>query len=143
MMWPTIRLDSLCEVTSSKRIFAADYTSEGVPFYRAKEISEKHLGELEVSTELFISRNQFEQIRSKFGAPRPGDILLTSIGALLGKPYVVKKGEEFYFKDGNLTWFRRLNGIDSWWCPDFCVSAIPGLTASAGKQRESYPPTAR
>jgi hypothetical protein len=27
-------------------------------------------------------------------------------------------------------------------CPEFCVSAIPGLTASAGKQRESYRPTA-
>ena len=70
-------------------------------------------GNVNVSTELFISRSQFEQIRARFGAPKGGDVLLTSIGALLGLPYVVKQGEEFYFKDGNLTWFRNLNGIDS------------------------------
>src|SRR5258707_11157097 len=111
--WPKRRVDSLCEVTSSKRIFASDYVSEGVPFYRAKEIGEKHHGNVNVSTELFISRSQFERIRAKFGAPKAGDLLLTSIGALLGSPYVVRNGEEFYFKDGNLTWFRNLNGIDS------------------------------
>jgi type I restriction enzyme S subunit len=111
--WPKKRMDSLCEVTSSKRIFASDYVSEGVPFYRAKEIGEKHHGNVNVSTELFISRSQFERIRAKFGAPKAGDLLLTSIGALLGSPYVVRNGEEFYFKDGNLTWFRNLNGIDS------------------------------
>jgi type I restriction enzyme S subunit len=111
--WPKRQMDSLCEVTSSKRIFASDYVSKGVPFYRAKEIGEKHHGNVNVSTELFISRSQFEQIRARFGAPKGGDVLLTSIGALLGLPYVVKQGEEFYFKDGNLTWFRNLNGIDS------------------------------
>lgn len=30
--WPVKRMDELCEITSSKRIFAADYVSEGVPF---------------------------------------------------------------------------------------------------------------
>jgi len=111
--WPARRIDELCEITSSKRIFAADYVLEGVPFYRGKEISEKHHGSLSVSTELFIARTKFDEIRSKFGAPKAGDLLLTSIGALLGSPYVVKQGEEFYFKDGNLTWFRSLNGLDS------------------------------
>jgi type I restriction enzyme S subunit len=111
--WSVRRIDELCEVTSSKRIFAADYVAEGVPFYRAKEIGEKHQGYDKVLTELFISRTKFEEFRSKFGAPKPGDLLLTSIGALLGSPYVVKKGEEFYFKDGNLTWFRNLDGIES------------------------------
>jgi type I restriction enzyme S subunit len=111
--WPKMRLDSFCEVTSSKRIFAADYVSEGVPFYRAKEISEKHHGNPDVSTELFITRSKFDGLRSKFGAPKAGDLLLTSIGALLGSPYVVKAGEEFYFKDGNLTWFRNFDGLES------------------------------
>lgn len=41
-----------------------------------------------------------------------GDLLLTSVGTL-GSPYVVKPDEEFYFKDGNLTWFRNFNGLDS------------------------------
>ena len=106
------KMRELCEITSSKRIFAADYKPEGVPFYRGKEISEKYRGNLDVSTELFIDRDKFEQIRAKFGAPVAGDLLLTSVGTL-GSPYVVNEGEEFYFKDGNLTWFRYFKHLDS------------------------------
>jgi len=106
------RMSDLCEITSSKRIFAADYVTEGVPFYRGKEITEKYKGNLDVSTELFISEEKFCEIERKFGAPRSGDLLLTSVGTL-GSPYVVKPGERFYFKDGNLTWFRHFNELDS------------------------------
>ena len=106
------RMSDLCEITSSKRIFAADYVSEGVPFYRGKEITEKYKGNLDVSTELFITEEKFCEIERKFGAPRDGDLLLTSVGTL-GSPYVVKQGERFYFKDGNLTWFRNFSELDS------------------------------
>jgi type I restriction enzyme S subunit len=105
-------MKELCEITSSKRIFAADYQPEGIPFYRGKEITEKHKGNLDVTTELFIDPEKFEAIRKKYGAPLPGDLLLTSVGTL-GSPYVVRAGETFYFKDGNLTWFRKLKGLDS------------------------------
>ena len=108
----TVRMSDLCEITSSKRIFASDYVSEGVPFYRGKEITEKYKGNLDVSTELFISEEKFCEIERKFGAPKVGDLLLTSVGTL-GSPYVVKSGERFYFKDGNLTWFRHFKRLDS------------------------------
>jgi type I restriction enzyme S subunit len=105
-------MDELCEITSSKRIFAADYVSEGVPFYRGREITEKYKGNLDVSTELFITEEKFQEIERKFGAPKQGDLLLTSVGTL-GSVYVVKLGDRFYFKDGNLTWFRYFKGLDS------------------------------
>ena len=110
--WPTKRMDQLCEITSSKRIFAADYVSEGVPFYRGREVTEKYKGNLDVSTELFITEEKFAEIERKFGAPKLGDLLLTSVGTL-GYVYVVKPGDRFYFKDGNLTWFRNFKGLDS------------------------------
>ena len=110
--WPAKRMDELCEITSSKRIFAADYVSEGVPFYRGREITEKYKGNLDVSTELFITEEKFREIERKFGAPKLGDLLLTSVGTL-GSVYVVKLGDRFYFKDGNLTWFRHFKGLDS------------------------------
>ena len=110
--WPTKRMDELCEITSSKRIFAADYVPEGVPFYRGREITEKYKGNLDVSTELFITEEKFQEIERKFGAPRQGDLLLTSVGTL-GSVYVVKPGDRFYFKDGNLTWFRHFKELDS------------------------------
>jgi type I restriction enzyme S subunit len=105
-------MDELCEITSSKRIFAADYVSEGVPFYRGREITEKYKGNLDVSTELFITEEKFSEIERKFGAPKTGDLLLTSVGTL-GSVYVVKPGDRFYFKDGNLTWFRNFQELDS------------------------------
>jgi type I restriction enzyme S subunit len=105
-------MEELCEITSSKRIFAADYVSEGVPFYRGREITEKYKGNLEVSTELFITEEKFREIERKSGAPKQGDLLLTSVGTL-GSVYVVKLGDRFYFKDGNLTWFRYFKELDS------------------------------
>lgn len=110
--WPLKRMNELCEITSSKRIFAADYVSEGVPFYRGREITEKYKGNLDVSTELFITEERFREIERKFGAPKQGDLLLTSVGTL-GSVYVVKHGDRFYFKDGNLTWFRHFKDLDS------------------------------
>jgi type I restriction enzyme, S subunit len=105
-------IHEVCSITSSKRIYKADYQPEGIPFYRAKEISEKHNGK-ELSDRLFISRDKFETLKKKFGVPQDGDLLLTSIGALLGEPYVVKNDGDFYFKDGNLTWFRDFRGLKS------------------------------
>jgi type I restriction enzyme S subunit len=112
MFWQKVVLRSLCEITSSKRIYVADYQSDGIPFYRGREISEKYKGNLDVSTELFISESKYREIKEKFGVPVPGDLLLTSVGTL-GNPYVVQKGEIFYFKDGNLTWFRNFKELDS------------------------------
>ncbi|NLK71457.1 MAG: restriction endonuclease subunit S, partial [Clostridiales bacterium] len=101
--WNNVKLGEICSITSSKRIFAKEYQTEGIPFYRGKEIIEKHNGN-EVSTELFITRERYEEIKSKFDVPHKGDILLSSVGTL-GVSWLVDE-EEFYFKDGNLTWLR-------------------------------------
>ena len=102
-MWQTVSLGDVCTISSSKRIFAKEYQTEGIPFYRGKEVIEKHNGN-SVSTELFISIERYEEIKSKFPVPKKGDILLTSVGTL-GVPWLVDE-EKFYFKDGNLTWLR-------------------------------------
>ena len=108
MAWDKVLLGSVCSITSSKRIFAREYQSTGVPFYRGKEVIEKHKGNA-VSTELFISRERFEEIKQKFGVPQKGDILLTSVGTL-GVSWLVDE-TDFYFKDGNLTWLRCKDGL--------------------------------
>jgi len=119
----TKTLGSLCEITSSKRIYAADYQSVGVPFYRSKEIIEKHKGNLEVSTELFISEDKYRQIESRFGSPSTGDLLLTSVGTL-GIPYIVKDRERFYFKDGNLIWFKNFRDLSNQYFYYWLISSI-------------------
>lgn len=107
--WKKCKLGDVAEITSSKRIFLADYVKEGVPFYRSKEIIERSSGR-SITTPLFISEEKYEQIINKYGAPIAGDLLLTSVGTL-GIPYRVSPTDKFYFKDGNLTWFRKLNNI--------------------------------
>ena len=102
-MWQTIWLGDVCTISSSKRIFAKEYQTEGIPFYRGKEVIEKHNGN-KVSTELFISPKRYEEIKGKYEVPKKGDILLTSVGTL-GIPWLVDE-DNFYFKDGNLTWLR-------------------------------------
>lgn len=105
MIWKKRTIGNLCEITSSKRIFYSEYVESGVPFYRSKEIIEKAQGQ-EISEPLFISEEKFEQIKEHFGTPAVGDILLTSVGTI-GIAYIVKDYDRFYFKDGNLTWFRN------------------------------------
>lgn len=110
MEWKEYKLGDVCSISSSKRIFASEYKNAGIPFYRGKEIIEKQKGN-NISNELFISHNRYIEIKEKFGVPQEGDLLLTSVGTL-GIPYVVKN-EEFYFKDGNLTWFKNFKGLNS------------------------------
>lgn len=105
--WKDYKLGELAEITSSKRIFYSDYVSDGVRFYRSKEIIEKSLGESS-GEPLYITRERFEDIKSKFGAPVDGDLLISAVGERAGIPYVVKNLGDFYFKDGNLIWFRNI-----------------------------------
>lgn len=110
--WQCARLDQLCEVTSSKRIYATELCEAGVPFYRSKEILDKLAGKGTHSNPLFISEERFQEILRQTGAPIQGDLLLTSRGTL-GAPYIVTKSDRFHFADGNLTWFRHFKGLDS------------------------------
>ena len=106
--WKEYKIGTICEVLSSKRIFAADYVETGIPFYRSKEIIQKSLGE-NIEEKLYISKEKFLDIKTKFGAPQKLDLLLSAVGERSGIPYLVNDDEEFYFKDGNLIWFRNFN----------------------------------
>lgn len=107
--WKEYKLYELVEITSSKRIMRSEYQEQGIPFFRSKEIIELNSGN-DITTELFISKDKFLEINNKFGVPNYGDILLTSVGTL-GVPYFVNYKKNFYFKDGNLTWFRKFNDL--------------------------------
>lgn len=111
--WKKYKIEDLCEVLSSKRIYAADYVSKGIPFYRSKEIIQKSLGQ-EIDKILYISKDKFFDIKNKYGVPNENDILISAVGERSGIPYLVKK-EIFYFKDGNLIWLRNFKNkiIDS------------------------------
>ncbi|GAA1119802.1 restriction endonuclease subunit S [Nesterenkonia jeotgali] len=109
--WELVSLGDHFEITSSKRVFQRDWRPTGVPFYRARELA--ILGDRgRVDNELFIDRGMFDRYRKMYGAPSPGDFLVTGVGTL-GKTYVVQAGDEFYFKDGNIIWLKASASVDS------------------------------
>ena len=103
--FPLVALGDIFEITSSKRVFESEWKSEGVPFYRAREIV-KLAKDRFVENELFISDEMFEDYASKYGAPQEGDMMVTGVGTL-GICYVVQRGDRFYFKDGNIIWLKK------------------------------------
>ncbi|OPY56603.1 MAG: Type-1 restriction enzyme EcoKI specificity protein [Pelotomaculum sp. PtaU1.Bin035] len=109
--WVEKKLGDLFDITSSKRVFQSEWRPSGVPFYRAREIavlSEKG----SVDNELFISYEMYEQYTREYGSIQSDDVLITGVGTL-GKVYVVKEGDRFYFKDGNIIWLKSKHLINS------------------------------
>jgi type I restriction enzyme S subunit len=104
--WEEKRLGKICEMTSSKRVYLSDYVQEGIPFYRGKEISELRLNKTP-SDILYISEERYNDYKSKYGVPKKDDILVTAVGTL-GNILRIRNNDPFYFKDGNLIWFRKI-----------------------------------
>lgn len=99
-MWDIMELGSLTGIGSSKRIFEKEYVSEGIPFYRTKEIVELSKGN-PISTELYITEKRFLEIKEQYGVPQKGDLLISAVGTI-GVIWIVDGKNDFYFKDGNL-----------------------------------------
>ena len=98
--WEMVELGELTGIGSSKRIFEKEYVSDGIPFYRTKEIVELSKGNT-ISTELFITEERYAEIKEKYGVPKTGDLLISAVGTI-GIIWIVDGENEFYFKDGNL-----------------------------------------
>lgn len=102
--WEIRKLGELFEITSSKRVFQSEWQTSGIPFYRARELavlSEQGY----IKNELFISKDLYASFKNKYGVPQIYDMLVTGVGTL-GKVYVIPNNHEFYFKDGNIIWFK-------------------------------------
>lgn len=108
--WVKKKLEDIAELTSSKRVHLADYVLSGVPFFRGKEISQLKNNQVPNDI-LYISNEQYKEIKDKYEVPKKGDILITAVGTL-GNVYCIKNDDEFYFKDGNLIWMKNIS-IDS------------------------------
>jgi len=111
--WKFEKLGVLGKLTSSKRIYKKEYVSQGIPFYRSKEIKELSYNR-KLSVELFISEQRYTEIKNKFGIPKEGDLLLTAVGTI-GEMYIVKKNEKFYFKDGNIMWLKDFLNLNPYY----------------------------
>jgi type I restriction enzyme S subunit len=109
--WNSSTLKKLGTITSSKRIYKSEYVENGIPFYRTKEIKELSNGK-EITLELYISKERYYDIKKSFGVPKIGDLLMSAVGTI-GEIMVIENEDEFYFKDGNIVWFKDFNELDT------------------------------
>lgn len=105
------RVDELFDVASSRRVLKSEWKSDGVPFYRGREVTRLAL-EGSVDNELFISEDHFADLAAKNGVPTAGDILITAIGTI-GNAHIVRENDRFYFKDASVLWMRRTSDVSS------------------------------
>ncbi len=105
--WKEKQVKDIAVLTSSKRIHVADYVSKGILFFRGKEISELKANK-PLSETLYISAETYEEYKNKYGVPVKGDVLITAVGTL-GNVWAVSGEFPFYFKDGNLIWFKEVS----------------------------------
>ncbi len=108
--WKWIRWGTVINVVSARRVHQSDWRSEGIPFYRAREIAKLAENDY-VENDLFISQDLFDEF-SKSGVPHPGDLMVTAVGTL-GKTYIVKPEDRFYYKDASVICFENYGHIDS------------------------------
>ena len=108
--WKWVRWGEIINIVSARRVHQSDWRSEGIPFYRAREIA-KLADNGFVDNELFISQELFDEF-SKSNIPHAGDLMVTAVGTL-GKTYIVKPKDQFYYKDASVICLENYGHIDS------------------------------
>ena len=100
--WSVYTLDKLCTVGSSKRIYQKEQSLEGIPFWRISDLVSK-MDTGTADSGLFIPEEKFLELKQAGLVPVAGDILVTSRGTL-GRCYIIKNEDRFYFQDGMISW---------------------------------------
>ena len=102
--WKTYKLGNLGSVAMNKRIFREETSEVGeIPFYK--------IGTFGSEPDSFITREKFEEYKSKYPYPEIGDILISASGSI-GRT-VEYRGEEAYFQDSNIVWLKHDERLDN------------------------------
>src|SRR5690606_2279708 len=102
--WEQCKLGDLGQVAMNRRIFKDQTLDAGdVPFFKIGTFGDK--------PDAFISRELFEEYKSKYPYPRVGDILISASGSI-GRT-VEYKGKDEYFQDSNIVWLKHDNRVQN------------------------------
>ena len=105
--FPVEKLGNLCNVRSSKRIYQSEQCSKGVPFLRISDLSDL-IDKASDTSNLYISDEKYTELFEQGLVPSVGDVLITSRGTL-GKCYIIKENDRFYFQDGMISWLSNIS----------------------------------
>lgn len=108
--WQWVRWGKIVNIVSARRVHQSDWKTDGIPFYRAREIA-KLADTGTVDNELFISQKLYNEFL-KYCVPHPGDLMVTAVGTL-GKTYIVHKKDIFYYKDASVICIENYGNLNS------------------------------
>ena len=108
--WTWVRLGSVINIVSARRVHKSDWKTAGIPFYRAREIVKLSNRE-HITDSLFISKDLYDKLKQN-GIPQPGDLMVTGVGTI-GATYIIKADDLFYYKDASVLCFENRFGISS------------------------------
>ena len=128
--WAWARLETILNTGSARRVHAKDWRQAGIPFYRAREIG-KLADDGFVDNELYIDLSLYEDFSSS-GVPLPNDLMITAVGTL-GKVYIVKGNDKFYYKDGSVLCLANKYGL----CAEFLKMVIESPSFKGQYRQES------
>ena len=128
--WAWARLETILNTGSARRVHAKDWRQAGIPFYRAREIG-KLADDGFVDNELYIDLSLYEDFSSS-GVPLPNDLMITAVGTL-GKVYIVKESDKFYYKDGSVLCLANKYGL----CAEYLKMVIESPSFKGQYRQES------
>ena len=128
--WAWVRLETILNTGSARRVHAKDWRQAGIPFYRAREIG-KLADDGFVDNELYIDLSLYEDFSSS-GVPLPNDLMITAVGTL-GKVYIVKENDKFYYKDGSVLRLANKYGL----CAEYLKMVIESPSFKGQYRQES------
>ena len=93
--WEIKKLGEVGKVCMCKRILKKQTSETGdIPFYKIGTFGKK--------ANAFISKEVYEEYRSKYSFPKKGDILISASGTIGRR--VIYDGKPAYFQDSNIVW---------------------------------------
>lgn len=102
--WEQRKFRDVGSVSMCKRIFKEQTSDKGeIPFFK--------IGTFGGVPDAFISRDLFDEYKSKYSYPEPGDILISASGTI-GR-IVEYNGEKAYFQDSNIVWLSHDKTVDN------------------------------
>ncbi|MGN0725541.1 MAG: restriction endonuclease subunit S [Treponema sp.] len=103
--WAWCKAKQLYNIRSAIRIHQSDWQSNGIPFFRGRELVELCKTGT-VHPEIFISEELYEENKKKGGIPQKNDLLVSAVGTL-GFVHIVEGTKKFYYKDAYILCFEN------------------------------------
>ena len=100
--WEEKTLGDIGTAKMCKRVLKEQTSEKGdVPFYK--------IGTFGGTPDAFISRELYEELKTKYSFPRKGNILLSAAGTI-GRT-VVYDGQDAFFQDSNIVWLDNDDSV--------------------------------